>query len=466
MLLVGFLFALLIAGVIYYKAVVETDVYRDNSEFTAYADAELDSVHLLDEAKASKREYHYEPSVSYAVEYDAYDGDDIAMFRDKKIEHMKSAFIEAKTAAEEERQEKYGDKLGYKPLAHALLVSSRIYESGNGIISVVIYESCNTEQDKAMQREAAGIHTYQFSANTGENLVPVQIFHENYRQTCAAFFYKYFSKEYGKKELAEDWESHLTAAVTNYNKFVITDRGVTFFFDEGSVLEKSQGPVSVEMPMEEIGDMLRSQVLERYIDPYQPMVAITYDDGPGGEAEARILNCLEKNNAVATFFYQGYRIEGNEEKIQQAHRIGCELGNHTWNHPVLTKLSKKKVRKQLVDTNTAIYNASGAFPTVFRPSYGITDDAINELSNMPVIMWSIDTEDWRSRNAKKVFNHIKNQEDLDGSIILLHSIYDSTARATELLVPWLKKNGYQTVTVSELIKYKQGIDPEPGEVYE
>ena len=80
-------------------------------------------------------------------------------------------------------------------------------------------------------------------------------------------------------------------------------------------------------------------------------------------------------------------------------------------------------------------------------------------------MWSVDTLDWESRNGTKVFNAVKKKGNLDGSIILMHSIHSSTADATELIVPWLKKNGYQTVTVSELIKYKTGKDPVDGKVY-
>ena len=112
--------------------------------------------------------------------------------------------------------------------------------------------------------------------------------------------------------------------------------------------------------------------------------------------------------------------------------------------------------KQFKDTNAAVRAVIGTDPPVFRPSYGITSDAINKASGVPVIMWNVDTLDWKSRDATKVFNAVKKVKDLDGNIILMHSIYDSTAEATELIVPWLQKNGYQTVTVSELIKYKTG----------
>ena len=195
------------------------------------------------------------------------------------------------------------------------------------------------------------------------------------------------------------------------------------------------------------------------------MVAITYDDGPGGECERRIIDCLRKNGAVATFFYLGSRVGSNPENAKAAYDMGCEIGNHTWGHPILTKLNESDLKKQLADTNEIIKSVCGAYPTLFRPSYGITNDKINSISGMPVIMWSVDTLDWKKRDGRKVFEYVSGMKDLDGKIILMHSIYDSTADATELLVPWLRENGYQMVTVSELIRYKQGAEPQDGSVY-
>ena len=82
-----------------------------------------------------------------------------------------------------------------------------------------------------------------------------------------------------------------------------------------------------------------------------------------------------------------------------------------------------------------------------------------------MILWTVDTLDWESRDGKKIFDHVTSQGNLDGKIILMHSIHDSTADATEKIVPWLKAQGYQLVTISELIKYKTGADPVPGKVY-
>ena len=144
------------------------------------------------------------------------------------------------------------------------------------------------------------------------------------------------------------------------------------------------------------------------------------------------------------------------------------MGNHSWNHPQLTKISPEAAQDQLTRTNDAVQAACGSAPTVFRPCYGATNDTVNSLAQMPVIMWSIDTLDWKPKDAQKTFDCIKTKADqgkLDGKIVLMHSIHEPTAEATEMIVPWLKENGYQMVTVSELIKYKRGEDPQNGKVY-
>ena len=198
------------------------------------------------------------------------------------------------------------------------------------------------------------------------------------------------------------------------------------------------------------------------------MVALTYDDGPGDASETKILDCLEQNGAVATFFYTGTRATKRPDQIKRAKTLGCEMGNHSWNHPQLTKISPEAAQDQLTRTNDAVQAACGSAPTVFRPCYGATNDTVNSLAQMPVIMWSIDTLDWKTKDAQKTFDCIKTKADqgkLDGKIVLMHSIHEPTAEATEIIVPWLKENGYQMVTVSELIKYKRGEDPQNGKVY-
>ena len=100
--------------------------------------------------------------------------------------------------------------------------------------------------------------------------------------------------------------------------------------------------------------------------------------------------------------------------------------------------------------------------TLYRPPYGNGNDNITKIFGKAGILWSVDTLDWKSRNAQSVINIVKNTDNLDGRVVLMHSIYDSTADATKVLVPWLKKQGYQLVTVSELLTYQSPAEPVKG----
>lgn len=464
-LLVIFLVALFVTCGIWGKAYFDTNVYQSKSEFEKYADREFESRQLFKMTSHKKVDYQYGTPISYAVDYDTYENEKITAFRDQQIDALKKTFAQVWQEEEAKREKKHGGESDYKPLAYAQLISSDVYESDRGITSLVIYESSNSEKEKEMEPVSSDIHTYQFSQKTGQTMVPIQMFAENYREKCSQYFTEYFEKNYKKEDFVEGWEAYLAPVETNFNKFAVMKSGVTFFFDEGTILDKSYGVVYEGISTTELGDYMRQDLIERYIDPAKPMVAITYDDGPGKESEDRILSCLEANHVVATFFYQGYRISGNEDKIKRAHDLGCEVGNHTWNHPVLTKQTPEEVASQLTNTNNAVYAACGVYPTVFRPSYGATNDAINAASGMPVIMWGLDTLDWKSRDGQAVFDLVAGSESLDGKIILLHSIHDSTADATELLIPWLVSQGYQLVTVTELITYKTGAPPAAGQVY-
>ncbi|MBR6513344.1 MAG: polysaccharide deacetylase family protein [Clostridia bacterium] len=201
----------------------------------------------------------------------------------------------------------------------------------------------------------------------------------------------------------------------------------------------------------------------RVIDPNKPMVAITYDDGPRPKSTNRILDCLEKYGAVATFFELGYLAKAYPDCIRREVAIGCEVANHSWDHPNLATLSGGGVANQINSTNDTIFNICGVKPKLLRPPYGSYNQTVRNNAGLPLIIWSIDTLDWKYRDASYVTSVVKNQV-TDGSVILMHSIYDSTAAATEAIVPWLISQGYQLVTVSELAEAR-GIELQNGGAY-
>lgn len=190
------------------------------------------------------------------------------------------------------------------------------------------------------------------------------------------------------------------------------------------------------------------------LDMGRPMVAITYDDGPAKYTDS-ILDCLEKYNARATFFVQGNSVSKYPQAIKRAVSIGCEIGNHTKTHANLSKLSASQISSEISGTNTAVYNVAGIYPKLFRPPYGAYNNSVLLAANMPAIMWSVDTLDWKTKNAKKTLESVQKSV-RDGSIILMHDIHAPTADAAENVIKYLLKQGYQLVTVSELLDARKG----------
>ena len=189
------------------------------------------------------------------------------------------------------------------------------------------------------------------------------------------------------------------------------------------------------------------------------MVAFTFDDGPSYNT-IKIVNTLVKYDSKATFFLVGNQIEKYAKTMDVLVKNGMDIGNHTYSHKELTKLRDKEILKELDLTNQVIYNKTGIKPMFLRPSYGAMNKRIKKLSTMPIIVWNIDTLDWKYHNSNKIKDKILKYVS-DGDIILMHDTYVATLNAVEMVIPELKKQGYKIVSVSELFKYK-GVKPKLG----
>lgn len=197
------------------------------------------------------------------------------------------------------------------------------------------------------------------------------------------------------------------------------------------------------------------------IDPSKPMVALTYDDGPSARNTPKILATLKANGARATFFMVGKMAEKHPDIVAQMVEQDCEVANHTYDHTMMSKVDAAELVRQLEQTNQVVADASGISPVLMRPCGGEWNDelmgAVGSIS-MPAVLWSIDTLDWKTKDAQNTVNTVLEQVK-DGDIILMHDLYDATAQASETLIPELINRGYQLVTVSELASYRGGILP-------
>ena len=193
-------------------------------------------------------------------------------------------------------------------------------------------------------------------------------------------------------------------------------------------------------------------------------VALTFDDGPSRANDGRIVETLQKYGAHATFFVLGDRARVDGDILQMYLAAGCEIGSHSWNHPQLSKMKWDEIERQLSKTNKTVSKLTGGYQIqLLRPPYGSISNTMRKKLDMPMILWSLDTLDWKTRNTKKIFREVR-KEVKDGDIILMHDIYSTTADAVEKVVPWLQNKGYDILTVSEPIERK-GKNIDGGSAY-
>lgn len=191
--------------------------------------------------------------------------------------------------------------------------------------------------------------------------------------------------------------------------------------------------------------------------------ALTFDDGPYTPVTNKILDVLEKYNSKATFFVVGNRAEIYSECVKRAYSLGCEIGNHTYSHADLCSKSHAVIENELRGCSNVILKITGERESIFRPTGGKNDECLRNDSDRAVILWSVDTLDWSHKNSSKTVRAVLDNIE-DGSIVLMHDLIPSTGTACEIIIPELKKRGYELVTVSELLEIN-GIAPENGKRY-
>lgn len=198
------------------------------------------------------------------------------------------------------------------------------------------------------------------------------------------------------------------------------------------------------------------------IDPTKPMVALTFDDGPYAPVGNQIMDSLAQYGGKATFFVVGNRAHYYKTELRRMVSEGHEIGNHTYEHKYLTKLSDAQIVSQIDRCNDAVQAVCGVRPSLVRLPGGLKNRKVLKNVHAPMIMWSIDTLDWKTRNADKTIQAVMGKVK-DGDIVLMHELYPQSGAAAAEIIKRLTEAGYQLVTVSEMAKYRGGVVP--GGVY-
>lgn len=263
-------------------------------------------------------------------------------------------------------------------------------------------------------------------------------------------------------------DSQILTTVDEGVKFLrigINDNGWSKIVFENSIAYINSQFLTTDEPFELQHNNVELDIRNlREIDASKPMVALTFDDGPSPQATSQILDVLEKYNVVATFFDLGTCMEKYPEITKREETIGCEVESHTYSHQNLNILTKEQVEEDISKAKEVYKNVLGHELQLIRPPYGNANNIVKHVTNCPLINWDIDSLDWESKNVNSILTEIRKYSDYDGRVILMHSIYTSTAEAVDILIPELISKGYQLVTIAEMVKYKN-LNLQTGNVY-
>ena len=258
------------------------------------------------------------------------------------------------------------------------------------------------------------------------------------------------------------------------SNFIITNNGNSLAWPLGqaSLLPSSYGELTITVPISSVSKYLQNPTARKLANipkPPEPKpepapapaaptptvanktIALTFDDGPGPYTE-KLLDILDKYDAKATFFLIGSKVSGQASVVRSIQARDHQLGNHSWSHPELPKLSVDQIAGEIDRTNEAIRQATGVKPSILRPPYGAVNGVVLEqlrLRNMSSILWSVDTRDWADRNSQIVCSRAVAGA-RPGAVILMHDIHQTSVNAVPCILNSLKQQGYSFVTIQRL----------------
>ena len=353
-----------------------------------------------------------------------------------------------------------------KNMEATLFLGYEAYLTDETNLSLLFFETHETAEGMSPHTRIQAFH---FDLKEDREIPAEEMIWEGFLENASAYTQKYFTTtEPYSKRIFGNYKTTLAPENGCFDRFAFTKEGVLFHIDRYTLFPGSMGIVSLTIPYDALQEKPKQPVQDAVTDnpaSSRKMVAITYDDGPNPVHTNAILDILEKYDARATFFDLGYLAEKYPDVVKREAALGCEVGSHSWDHKNFNKIKEPEIKADVAKTEAVFQKVLGHSPASFRPPYGNCNDQVKKLIPLPIYLWSVDTLDWKSRNADAIMAEVKKIKDLDGKVILLHGIYPSTAEATAKLIPYLQEQGYELVTVSELIEAKHGKKPENSKIY-
>ncbi len=268
-----------------------------------------------------------------------------------------------------------------------------------------------------------------------------------------------------KKELLEKYQDADMDYLSNvsYDYFTIDDENLTLYFNPAEIKSKHDELIYLDIPLDSLKLLIDIDkqadndtylsIKKRNVSLDDKVVALTFDDGPSKYTD-KILNILKKYNACGTFFLIGNKVEFYSDVLKRMLEEGSEIGNHSYDHKLLTRLSKEDFQEEINKTQEAIKKVTGFTPTLFRPTYGGYTNVLKSYTDLKFVLWDVDSRDWQVKSKDKILNNILPNVK-SGSIVLMHDNHKYALDALEDILVNLKEQGYKFVTVSELLELKK-----------
>lgn len=304
------------------------------------------------------------------------------------------------------------------------------------------------------------IETFVYNTETNQLLTLENIIEKESMKTLVSMATSKLLQKYSQCIFLDQVKGQITENYNDYLLFTFDDENLTIYFNPATIASSYCDVLDIQIPLDKLKLKLNIQKEEKsvikeeielpknVIDPNKKVVALTFDDGPSAYTKD-IIELLHEENIVGTFFILGNKVEIYKDTINTSLSYGNEIGNHSYNHKWLTKLEIEDMLLQIDKTQEIIYENTGYTPSIFRPTYGSINEKIRKNINLDIILWNVDTMDWKYKSVDKIVNRAtKNVK--DGDIILMHDTYERTYKALKKIIPILKKQGFEFVTISEL----------------
>ena len=386
---------------------------------------------------------------------------------------------------------KEGKLPGKDQTAYELNIDFECYRYNDNIVSFVFKENAylgGPQPDQTM-------FSYTFNTETGEEIALEELFdpNSNYLNILSTLTRTKLTSDSALMKLSTKdlVYAGTEAKADKFATFALDGRGLIFFFPPYQVAQYEAGYRTTVLRYDEIKDICQveevcgeadlsdSKLPEPTPTPTptpkatavakdpslegKKLIAITFDDGPNPKTTPKLLDMLKQKGVKATFFMLGSRASAYPNIVKRIYEEGHTLGSHTYSHKDLKKLSDADVTAESQKTIDAIQAACGQSPIVARPPYGSSDERVRGILNMPIVLWNIDPNDWKDRDANIVAQRIISKAK-PNSIILLHDIYPTSVEAAGKVIDELRRQGYTFVTVDQLIIQKYG-SMQAGKIY-